>query len=261
MLDSALGGDEGGSAMCGVYVGIRRWARAGIWWKGGQRCGAEGRRRNQRDANSRVAAMMSRQVLGISGSPLRVCRWWRCDSGAPSQINKPPQQCASAVAQQAGGRAYQGTSQSRGGEEKKSAVVVVSSSVEIVVAGDGDTYLGRVCRGCRRSSVVGVGRMLSMLKERGASQGEDVFLGVVFCRSLASHGANESTMRRPGNRAHAPGPTVATKSFNSKLGSGPHSSSISSTRDEGILFYSSSTTVKHRSSKPSCLLFFFRKAE
>lgn len=39
------------------------------------------------------------------------------------------------------------------------------------------------------------------------------------------------------------------------------SSSISSTRDEGILFYSSSTTVKHRSSKPSCLFFFFRKAE
>lgn len=102
------------------------------------------------------------------------------------------------------------------------------------------------CRGCRRSSVVGVGRMLSMSKERGASQGEHVFLGVVCCRSLASHGANKSTMRRPGNRAHAPGPTVATKSFNSKLGSGPHSSSISSTRDEGILllfFFSCQTPL------------------
>lgn len=100
---------------------------------------------------------------------------------------------------------------------------------------------GPGCRGCRRSSVVGVGRMLSMSKERGASQGEDVFLGVVCCRSLASHGANKSTMRRPGNRAHAPGPTRRNQleSFNSKLGSGPHSSSISSTRDEGILFSSS----------------------
>lgn len=97
-------------------------------------------------------------------------------------------------------------------------MVVVSSFVEVVVAGNGDTYLGRGCRGCRRSSVVGVGRMLSMSKERGAFQGEHVFLGVVCCRSLASHGANKSTMRRPGNRAHAPGPTVATKSFNSKLG-------------------------------------------
>lgn len=131
-------------------------------------------------------------------------------------------------------------------------MVVVSSFVEVVVAGNGDTYLGRGCRGCRRSSVVGVGRMLSMSKERGAFQGEHVFLGVVCCRSLASHGANKSTMRRPGNRAHAPGPTVATKSFNSKLGNLAvrihHQFHQHGTK--GFLFYSSSP-VKHRSYKPS----------
>lgn len=219
----------------------------------------EGRRRKRRDANSSVSVIISRDVLGIPG------RLRSFDVGGDAILalrvrsTNPPNRVHRLSRNRRAGGHTKVRRSVEVGRKKRSAVVVVSSFVEVVVAGNGDTYLGRGCRGCRRSSVVGVGRMFSMSKERVASQGEHVFLGVVCCRSLASHGANKSTMRRPGNRAHAPGPTVATKSFNSKLGSGPHSSSISSTRDEGILFlffFSCQTPLLQAFS-----FFVFRKAE
>lgn len=176
-------------------------------------------------------------------------RFWRSESDQQT----PPTECIGCRA--TGGRAGipRCVAESRWGEKRgrpwsscrrlsrsswPAMAILTWAGVVVVVVGRRSSASVGCCR-CRRK--------------------EELPRASMFSCSLASHGANKSTMRRPGNRAHAPGPTVTTKSFNSKLGSGPHSSSISSTRDEGILFlffFSCQTPLLQAFS-----FFIFRKAE
>lgn len=173
-------------------------------------------------------------------------RFWRSESD-----QQTPQQSASAVAQQAGGRAYQGASQSRGGEKKEVGrgrrVVVCRGrrgrqwrylpgpGVVVVVAGRRSSASVGCCR-CRRKEELPRASMFS-LASFAVAPWRRMALTSPQCGALATV---HMRLGRPSQPKALTPNSVAVRIHHRFHQHGT----------KGFFFYSSSP-VKHRSYKPS----------
>lgn len=203
----------------------------------------EGRRRKRRDANSSVSVIISRDVLGIPG------RLRSFDVGGDAILalrvrsTNPPNRVHRLSRNRRAGGHTKVRRRVEVGRKKRSAVVVVSSFVEVVVAGNGDTYLGRglswlssVVGRRRRSDVVDVEGKRSF-PGRACFPWRRMALTSPQCGALATV---HMRLGRPSQPKALTPNSVAVRIYHRFHQHGT----------KGFFFYSSSP-VKHRSYKPS----------
>lgn len=127
-------------------------------------------------------------------------------------------------------------------------MVVVSSFVEVVVAGNGDTYLGRGCRGCRRSSAsVGCCRCRRKEELSRASMFSLASFAVAPWRRMALKSPQCGALATVHMRLGRPSQPKALTP-NSVTVRIHHQFHQHGTKG---FFFNSSSPVKHRSYKPS----------